>query len=172
MSFASIDIGMPGNISGFIANVGIVDVHEHHIPDILLNRSVNLLQLFQQSYAGWTQARPYTLPREQRESDPMLAPARPTNWEALAPFLENSRSNSFLRNLVCGITELHGFPNAAITRENWEAVDEVVRARHQEANWFEQGLQRAGIERVITDAYSDPLLDARQALGAKYDSVV
>ena len=42
------------------------------MPDILLSRDVNLLQLFQQSYAGWTQARPYTLPSERRDSDPML----------------------------------------------------------------------------------------------------
>src|SRR6185295_2336516 len=50
---------MPQSIAKFIAATGVVDVHEHHIPEILLGREVNLLQLFQQSYAGWTQARPY-----------------------------------------------------------------------------------------------------------------
>ena len=37
------------------------------MPGTLLGREVNLLQLFQQSYAGWTQARPYPLPSDYRE---------------------------------------------------------------------------------------------------------
>jgi len=156
----------------FVAATGIVDVHEHHIPEILLNREVNLLQLFQQSYAGWTQARPYPLPSEKRDNDPMLAPTGPTTWEALAAFLENSGSNSFVRNLVTGVTELHGNRDKAITRENWEAIDASVRKQHQRAEWGREVLQRAGIERLITDAYTDPLLDARHALGDNYNSVV
>src|SRR5207247_8241978 len=91
---------MAQSIRDFISGIGIVDVHEHHIPEILLNPQVNLLQLFQQSYAGWTQARPYPLPSETRASDPMLAGTGPTTWETLAPFLEKSGSNSFVRNLV------------------------------------------------------------------------
>src|SRR2546426_9684806 len=114
---------MSQSIREFVAATGIVDVHEHHIPDILLNPEVNLLQLFQQSYAGWTQARPYTLPSERRDRDPMLVAAGPSTWEALAPFLENSGSNSFGRNLVGAITGLHGHGEKAITRENWAALD-------------------------------------------------
>ena len=70
---------MSSSLAQFIASLGIVDVHEHHMPEILLNREVNLLQLFQQSYAGWTQARPYPLPSETREGDPMLAAPPPTS---------------------------------------------------------------------------------------------
>src|SRR2546421_5164686 len=90
----------------YTGSLSIVDVHEHHIPEILLNSKVNLLQLFQQSYAGWTQARPYPLPSERRDSDPMLSDSGSTTWEALAPFLEESGSNSFVRNLARGILEL------------------------------------------------------------------
>src|SRR6266478_709054 len=99
---------MTQSIREFIAAIRIVDVHEHHMPDILLNPEVNLLQLFQQSYAGWTQARPYPLPSESRASDPMLVSPGSTTWEALAPFLEHSGSNSFVCNLVGTILELHG----------------------------------------------------------------
>ena len=53
---------MTSSLAQYIAGLGIVDVHEHHMPGTLLSREVNLLQLFQQSYAGWTQARPYSLP--------------------------------------------------------------------------------------------------------------
>src|SRR6266581_3632001 len=113
---------MPQSIRDFIAATGVVDVHEHHIPEILLNPEVNLLQLFQQSYAGWTQARPYSLPSETRDSDPMLVATGPATWEALAPFLENSGSNSFVRNIVRAVTELHGNGESAITRRNWEAL--------------------------------------------------
>src|SRR6266478_7118716 len=163
---------MPQTIRDFIAATRIVDVHEHHMPEILLNRDVNLLQLFQQSYAGWTQARPYTLPSERRESDPMLEATGPTTWEALAPFLEKSGSNSFVRNLVCAITELHGAGAKAITRDNWEAIDATVRKQHQRPEWRREILRRAGIERLITDPYTDPLLDSRRALGNNYSSVV
>src|SRR5712691_3546964 len=107
---------MPQSIRDFIAATGIVDVHEHHMPDILLHPEVNLLQLFQQSYAGWTQARPYTLPAETRDSDPMLAAVDPTSWEALAPFLEHSGSNAFVRNLARAVTELYGAGETIITR--------------------------------------------------------
>src|SRR5580765_4267064 len=88
---------MKKSFESFINSIGIVDVHEHHMPEVLLNRDVNLIQLFRQSYAGWTQARPYALPSESRDRDPMLAPAGPTTWEALAPYLEQRGSNSFVR---------------------------------------------------------------------------
>jgi len=163
---------MAQSIQDFIATIGIVDVHEHHMPEILLNRDLNLLQLFQQSYAGWTQARPYPLPSETRASDAMLAGSGPTTWEVLAPFVENSGSNSFVRNLVRGITELYGTEESALTRSNWEALDAAVRQHHQRSDWCGEVLRRAGIERLITDPYTDPLLDARKALGNNYNSVV
>jgi hypothetical protein len=65
---------VPQSIQDFIDTTGIVDVHEHHFPEILLGREVNLLQLFRQSYAGWTEGRPYALPSESRDSNPELAP--------------------------------------------------------------------------------------------------
>jgi hypothetical protein len=163
---------MPQSIRDFVASARIVDVHEHHIPEILLNREVNLLQLFQQSYAGWTQARPYPLPSETREGDPMLAATGGTTWESLVPFLEHSGSNSFVRNLVRAVTELHGSGEAAITSDNWAALDAAVRRQHQRPDWCREVLQRAGIERLITDPYTDPLLDARAALGENYNSVM
>ena len=163
---------MNHSIHNHIATLGIVDVHEHHMPEVLLNRDVNLLQLFQQSYAGWTQARPYPLPSESRDGDPMLAATPPTTWEALAPYLEQSGSNSFVRNLVRAISDLHGDSAAGVTRANWEALDAAVREKHRQPQWVAQVLQRAGIERLITDPYSDPLLDACATLGQNYNSVM
>ena len=163
---------MTSSLARFIASLGIVDVHEHHMPEILLNREVNLLQLFQQSYAGWTQARPYPLPSETREGDPMLAAPPPTSWEALEPYLHQSGSSSFVRNMVRAVTELYADGSPTITRENWEAIDAAVRQKHSQPGWCSEVLRRAGVERVITDPYSDPLLDARQALGKDYRSVL
>lgn len=163
---------MPQSIEDFVTATRIVDVHEHHIPEILLNREVNLLQLFQQSYAGWTQARPYIPPSETRDNDPMLTAAGPATWESLAPFLENSGSNSFVRNLVRAVTELYGDGEPAITRSNWKALDAAVREHHRQPDWCREVLRRAGIERLITDPYTDPLLDARQTLGNNYNSVM
>jgi predicted TIM-barrel fold metal-dependent hydrolase len=163
---------MPQSIQEYIAAIGIIDVHEHHIPEIFLNPDVNLLQIFQQSYAGWTQARPYTLPSETREVDPMLSAPGRTTWDALAPFLERSSSNSFVRNLVNGITELYDAGDRAITRGNWEALDEAVRKHHKDPEWCPKALRRAGVEQVITDPYTDPLLDAPATLGSNYRSVM
>ncbi len=163
---------MSQSIREFIDTLGIVDVHEHHIPEILLNRDVNLLQVFQQSYAGWTQARPYPLPSETRNSDPMLAGATSTTWEALVPYLEKSGSSSFVRNLVRAIVELYGTDDRAITRENWERLDAALRAHHRQPGWCPEILKRAGIERIITDPYTDPLLDARAAFGVMCSSVM
>src|SRR6184192_1912363 len=140
---------MAQSLRDFIAGIGIVDVHEHHIPEILLNPQVNLVQLFQQSYAGWTQARPYPLPSERRESDPMLSDTGSTTWEALAPFLEESGSNSFVRNLARGILELHSPGDENITRENWERIDVKVRQQHAKPFWVKQVLEQAGIESLI-----------------------
>lgn len=162
---------MAPTIHDFIAQVPIVDVHEHHIPEILLNRDVNLLQIFQQSYAGWTQARPYPLPSEMRTEDPMLSAAPPTTWEALAPYLENSGSNSFVRNLVGALSEIYEIGDGEITRENWWALDAAIRERHQDANRRQELTRRARVERFITDPYTDPLLNARDALGPNYNSV-
>ena len=163
---------MTSSLTQFIAGLGVVDVHEHHMPEVLLNRDVNLLQLFQQSYAGWTQARPYPLPSETRAGDPMLAAPPPTSWEALEPYPHRSGSSSFVRNLVRAVMELHAPGSPAITRENWRALDEAVRQKHRQPDWCAEVLRRAGVERIITDPYSDPLLDARQALGANYSSVL
>jgi predicted TIM-barrel fold metal-dependent hydrolase len=163
---------MSDSMHEFVGRLPIVDVHEHHLPEIALQREVNLLQLFQQSYAGWTQARPYCLPSETREADPMLAAAGPTTWKALAPFLDRSGSSSFVRNLVCAIVELHGGGPPEITPDNWPALDAAVRAAHRRPEWPQEMLKRARVSTVITDAYSDPLLDPRPAFGANYRSVL
>lgn len=163
---------MNDSIREFVEHLPIVDVHEHHLPEVILGREVNLLQLFRQSYAGWTRARPYCLPSESREADPMLAAAGPTTWEGLAPFLEGSGSNAFVRNLVRAVVELHGGGAPEITRDNWEALDAAVRAAHRRPEWRQEILERARVTMVITDPYSDPLLDARPALGADYRSVM
>ncbi len=163
---------LTSSLHEFIEQLPIVDVHEHHLPEVISRREVNLLQLFQQSYAGWTQARPYCLPSESREADPMLGAVAPTTWKALAPFLERSGSNAFVRNLVRAITALHGDGTAEITHDNWQALDAAVRAAHQRSEWRQEVLSRAGVATVITDAYTDPLLDPRPVLGENYRAVL
>src|SRR5258708_39734883 len=98
---------MAQSLRDFIAGIGIVDVHEHHIPEILLNPQVNLVQLFQQSYAGWTQERPYPLPSETRANDTMLAPTGQATWKELAPFIEQSCNNSLVLTLSGSLHEHH-----------------------------------------------------------------
>jgi hypothetical protein len=153
---------MTDSIRDVVDTTSVVDVHEHHFPEILLSREVDLLQLFRQSYAGWS---PPTSSR-----DPVAA--GPTTWEALAPFLQESGSMSFVRNLVRAVTEIYGVGEARITEENWRSLDRAVVDHHRRPDWCAEVLRRAGIERLITDPYSDPLLDARKTLGKNYDSVM
>ena len=84
-------------IQSYVDQLPIVDVHEHHIPDVFLNRNIGLLDLFQQSYAGWTLQRPYPLPSESREEDPMLADSGPGSWEQIAQYTQQRGSSHFVR---------------------------------------------------------------------------
>src|SRR5262249_54366458 len=107
---------MAQSVKDIVNATPVIDVHEHHFPEILLNPDVDLLQLFRQSYAGWS---PPTSLR-----DPI--PAGPTTWETLAPFLTESGSNSFVRNLVRAVTEIHGKGEGEITPANWRALDASI----------------------------------------------
>jgi hypothetical protein len=162
-------------ISAFIDAEPIVDVHEHHLPGVFDAREVGLLDLLRQSYAGWTQARPYPLPSESRREDPMLADAGPGEWEDVRRFVEDSGSSAFVRNLLWSISELYaprpGGDDGVLDEGNWRAFDAAIRARHRDPEWPGELVRRAGVESVITDAYTDPLLDARAALGESYRAV-
>lgn len=149
----------------------ILDVHEHHIPETFLNRDVGLLDMLRQSYAGWTESRPYPLPSESREEDPMLAGSGNARWEDIAGFVEGSGSNSFVRNIVGALDELYDLGGEGVTRENWEGLDREIRRRHADPDWTGEVMKRARVTNVITDPYTDPLLNAREAFGENYRSV-
>lgn len=135
---------MSETISHFVNACEIVDVSRTSYAEITLSRDVNLLKLFQQSYAAWTS---YLLPSEPKATSSIIsAPTAPTTWEALAPFLEKSGSNAFVRNLVRGVASLHGVAESGITREN-KMVDASVRATHKESKWAGEVVGRAGIKR-------------------------
>ncbi|MGY3033831.1 hypothetical protein ACVIIV_003001 [Bradyrhizobium sp. USDA 4354] len=161
---------MSDTISDFVNACQVVDVHEHHMPEVVHSPDVNLLKLFQQSYAAWTS---HVLPSEPKATIEMVSnPTEPTTWEALAPFLGRSGSNAFVRNLVRGVAELYGVADTGITRDNWEAVDASVRLRHKEATWPSEVIGRAAIGRIVTDPFLDPLMDPRPVLGQSYDAVL
>jgi hypothetical protein len=160
------------SIREFVNEVTVVDVHEHHFPEVIGSGNVNLLRLFRESYAGWTTRRPYLLPSEVGFRDIDSPAVERTSWEALAPYLEGSGSNSFVRNLVSALKELYGLRESDLTCDNWESLDESVQSHHRLRTWPMEVLKRAGIERVITDPYTDPLLDARKSLGPQYNAVL
>ena len=162
---------MSANIAGAIREIPVIDVHEHHMPDTLLNPAVGLLQLLQESYAGWTQQRPYPLPNEKPVTLEASSRGRGT-WEDVAAFVEGSGTNAFVRNIVHGLSELYDLGDNGITRENWEDLDARIREKHAQPGWVAQLMDRAGIARAISDPYSDPLMDVRKALGDRYFSVL
>src|SRR5262245_48523575 len=155
----------------FVLSEPLVDVHEHHMPEVLPDRDVGLLELFRQSYAGWTQARPYTLPTEEADPFSLEQGSDKGSWDDVAAYVERSGTNGFVASLVSALDDLYELGGEGITRENWEALDEAVRERHAHPAWSEQVITRARIEEIVTDPFSDPLLDARQTLGPRYSSV-
>jgi hypothetical protein len=163
---------MANALSDFILTHPVVDVHEHHLPELFSTRELGLHQLLRQSYAGWAQARPYTLPGETRDADPMLVPVARGSWEELAAVLEHHGSNSFVRNLLSAVSELYGDGSGRVTRDNWEALDAAVRQQRARPEGPFEILRRAGIERVITDVYTNPLFNARKEFGESYRAVM
>jgi uncharacterized protein len=154
-----------------LEDIPVIDVHEHHMPGIILNRDVGLLRLLQESYCNWTRKRPYPLPSE-LPVGPMAELGGRGTWEEISPFVVESGTNAFIRNMVGALAELYELPEPRITSSNWEALDERIRARHADSSWNGAILDQAGIEAIITDPYLDPLLDAAAALGDRYRSVL
>ena len=162
---------MNTSLIDFVDALPILDVHEHHFPEVLLARDVGLLDLLRGSYAGWARARPYPLPSETRAEDPMLARQAEGSWDDVAAFVQESGSNHFVRNMVRALSDLYELGEGEITRNNWQALDGEIRRRHADPEWPGRVLDKARVAGIITDAYTDPLLDARAALGQRYWSV-
>ena len=163
---------MKDDLRAYVMDLPVFDVHEHHMPEILGDGDVGLLGLLWQSYAGWTQARPYPLSSESELADPMPESIGRANWAEVAKFVEQSGSNSFVRSLIRSLADLYDLGEEGITPENWEGLDAEIRRRHADESWRDEVLDRAGIKRIITDPFQDPLLDARQGLGPRYSSVL
>jgi hypothetical protein len=141
------------------------------MPDILGNRDVGLLELLWQSYGGWTQARPYPLASETDFDDTSYGDVGPATWQKIARFVEGSGSNSFVRNLITALTDLYDLDEGSITQHNWQLLDAEIRNRHGDDRWHNEVLDLARIDRIITDPFECPLLNARDTLGENYRSV-
>lgn len=157
------------DIGSYVRGLPLYDVHEHHMPETLHDREVGLLKLLEQSYAGWTQARPYRLSPD--EPPFSLPPERPCTWEDVARYVDGSGSNAFVTSLVSALTELYALGDEGITEHTWEELDHEIRRRHRSPGWVDDVIARAGIERIVTDPFSDVLLDAPASLGPRYRSV-
>ena len=86
------------DIASYVRELPLYDVHEHHMPESLHDREVGLLKLLEQSYAGWTQARPYPLSPDDEPFS--LPPERPCTWEDVARYVDGSGSNAFVTSRV------------------------------------------------------------------------
>jgi hypothetical protein len=157
------------DIASYVRGQPLYDVHEHHMPETLHDRDVGLLKLLEQSYAGWTQARPYPLSADEQPFS--LPPDRPCTWEDVARYVDGSGSNAFVTSLVSALAELYGLGEDGITEDTWEQLDDEIRRRHAAPGWVEEVITRAGIERIVTDPFSNVLLDAPASLGSRYRSV-
>jgi hypothetical protein len=150
---------MSESFASFVRQIPVVDVHEHHMPQIIRNRDVGLLQLLEQSYAGWTQ-------------EPRITSNGPGTWQDIARYVEGSGTNAFVRTLVGAISELYDTGSRGITENNWTELDSRIRERHADPAWNDTVLDRCGVVAAISDPYTDPLADIRESLGDRYYSVL
>ncbi len=157
------------DVASYVRDLALYDVHEHHMPETLFDRDVGLLKLLEQSYAGWTQARPYPLSLDDRPFS--LPPDRACTWEDVARYVDGSGSNAFVTSLVSALAELYGLRDDGITQDTWEQLDNEIRRRHENPGWVDEVIARAGVERIITDPFSNVLLNAPATLGPRYRSV-
>ena len=166
---------MSRGVRRFIQEHPIVDVHEHHMPETLLARDVGLLDLLTNSYAGWAKERPYRLPGEIAAEPLKEPPPRSVGgelWTEVKPYLEQHGSTAFVRNLLEAIVEIYESPDGMITPDTVASLDAEIRRRHRDSGWVPELLRRAGIEAIVTDPFSNPLLDASESLGPNYASVM
>lgn len=160
---------MSDEIRSCVADLPIFDVHEHHMPEGLGNPDIGLIELLQQSYAGWAYDRAF--PSEQ-PSGGTLARGGESSRENVARFVEHCGTSAFVRNMIWSLSELYELGDAGITRDNWTDLDRRIRERHADPSWPTQVLDRANICRIITDPYCHPLMDAHQTFGDRYRSVL
>ena len=84
------------------------------MPEILNNHDVGLLELFAQSYAGWTHARPYPLPSEAAAGYTPPTVPEGAGWDDVAAYVERSGSNAFVQTLVSALTDLYALGEGGI----------------------------------------------------------
>lgn len=168
----SIAVNSSDDIRDYVQDLPILDVHEHHMPETLLDRNVGLLQLLDQSYAGWTRQRPYPLSTDVEPPEPMLERQGTGEWSDVRAYLEHHGSSMFVRNMLDALSELYDLGDDGITEGNWQSLDEEIRRRHADPAWVPDVLDRAGVQHIVTDPYVDPLMDARSTLGDRYSSVL
>lgn len=124
----------------------IVDVHSHlgahglwqarHLADIL---SYHWVQVELARAAG------HTFPRDPDPNDYV---------QQALPFIPAIRNTVNHYALMGILRDLYGLADRTLTADNWRAVDEAVRAHHQDTAWFGHVLDRAGIARIAV-AYNE-----------------
>lgn len=162
---------MSTGLARFIRSIPVIDVHEHHMPEETPGRQIGLLQLLEESYAGWTQKRPYPLPSEPPVTLSSVS-SSPGTWADIAAYVEGSGTNAAVRNLARTLCELYEVGAGEITERSWEKLDAEIRRRNADPTWSAAVMDKAGIKIAISDPYLDPLLDVRKALGDRYRSVL
>jgi len=156
---------MGTGLARFIQSIPVIDVHEHHMPEETPGRQIGLLQLLEESYAGWTQTRPNPLPSEPPVTLGSLS-SSPGTWADIAVYVEGSGTNAAVRSMVRALCELYEVGAGEITEGNWEKLDSEIRRRNADPSWSAAVMDKAGIQTAISDPYRDPLLDVWKALGA------
>jgi hypothetical protein len=162
---------MDKGLSSYLNEIPVFDVHEHHMPEMLSNPRVGLIQLLEESYCAWAKRRPYPLPNEP-PFDLKSSVSGRGSWKDIAGFVVESGANAFVRNMIRSLAELYDLGEPGITEQNWTRLDEEIRRNHADTNWNAVVLGRAGIKTVVSDPYQDPLLDIRKVLGSRYYSVL
>jgi hypothetical protein len=141
---------MRKGLTGFIQSIPVIDVHEHHMPEETPGRQIGLLQILEESYAGWTQKRPYPLPDEPPVTLGSVSSSKGT-WADIESYVQGSGTNAAVRNMVRALCELYVVKAGEITEGNWEMLDAEIRRRNADPSWSATVMDRAGVEIALSD---------------------
>ena len=109
--------------------------------------------------------RPYPLPSEYQEESSLSPTLKLFGWDDLRPYPVERGSNNFVWNLTQGILALHGNSDWIwIDEGNWESENARVIASRIEIGFQSKSLFLSNVIQVITDDYTNPMLNARENL--------
>ncbi|MFP4027440.1 MAG: hypothetical protein ACLFWL_06600 [Candidatus Brocadiia bacterium] len=134
-----------GTLRTRLDQMEISDVHTH-LGGGGLRQARSLADIISYHWLQWELVR---AAGEKPDNSPV---ENPTHYiREILPYFPAIRNTSNHYAFVGILRDLYGFEDNTLTRDNWEAIDDEVRANANDPDWIATVLDRAQIERVLVN---------------------